>query len=244
MMKDGNKQWLVLEYEPVSLFSLRMSVSTSSGAKTLLVPTPFTVKMALVNSGFKLGGLELAEEIFDLLVNREICFNPPKDAVINHTFIRIKREPKEKSLNVPFNSTIAYREFCFFKGTLKIAIDVSSLEKKQQDLILSSAYRINYFGKRGSFFQFINYKMVEKELIGYTVSEVSTITSLESYGVSQFLDDLTQEPIKELWEKVNIYSSKTLTLGKERVLIPTLIPYKQKASTRNYTYFTNSGSNQ
>ena len=42
--------WLIAEYQPVSLFSLKNSLATSSGGKSLLVPTPYAFKMALLDA--------------------------------------------------------------------------------------------------------------------------------------------------------------------------------------------------
>ncbi len=42
--------WLHCSYEPVSLYSLKLSAATSSGGKTLLAPSPYAVKMALLET--------------------------------------------------------------------------------------------------------------------------------------------------------------------------------------------------
>ena len=42
--------WLEIIYKPTSLFSLKLSSSTNSAGKTLPCPSPYSVKMALLNA--------------------------------------------------------------------------------------------------------------------------------------------------------------------------------------------------
>ena len=59
--------WLVAEYQPVGLFSLKHASATSSGGKSLLVPTPFALKMALLDGACRLWGVSEAEAIWPVL---------------------------------------------------------------------------------------------------------------------------------------------------------------------------------
>jgi len=51
----GPGRWLLAEYQPTALFSLKISSATSSVGKTLIVPTPYSIKMALVDAAFRVG---------------------------------------------------------------------------------------------------------------------------------------------------------------------------------------------
>ena len=55
---SGPGRWLVVEYRPTALFSLKISLATSSVGKTLIVPTPYAIKMAYVDGGFRVGWTE------------------------------------------------------------------------------------------------------------------------------------------------------------------------------------------
>ena len=48
-LKTGasNLEWIVFAYQPTALFSLKTSRATSTVGKTLLIPTPYAVKMAV-----------------------------------------------------------------------------------------------------------------------------------------------------------------------------------------------------
>ena len=48
-------RWLVFQYAPAALFSLKSSRATSTVGKTLLTPTPYAVKMAFLDAALRHG---------------------------------------------------------------------------------------------------------------------------------------------------------------------------------------------
>ncbi|MHB8170812.1 MAG: hypothetical protein ACYDG6_04625 [Thermincolia bacterium] len=236
----GAGNWLIAAYRPNSLFSLRMSHSTSSGGKTLFVPTPYSFKLAMVDASFRAGGKELATRVFDLLKGREIRFQPPKHLTVNHTFVKIKREPKEKKPEEPYISSIGFREFCFYQGEMNVSVEVSNLKAYEVKEIIGVMAHINYFGKRGSFFQFLNSRVIEELPEGFIIPEESIGNNFNlRYQVVQFLDDLSEIHSKDLFERINSFSAKSIELGKHRVLKPYFLPYRMVSSSKNYTYYCN-----
>src|SRR5438552_14170022 len=108
----GPGRWLVIEYAPTSLFSLKTSLATSTVGKTLLVPTPYAVKMAVVDAGFRVGlPYEECGKLLQRLAAVEVRIAPPNAAVVSHTFLKIRQEVRDKTSSSPFSDTIAYREF-------------------------------------------------------------------------------------------------------------------------------------
>ena len=49
--------WWITTYEPVSMFSLKAASATSTGGKSLLLPTPFAFKMAILNVVIQIEGI-------------------------------------------------------------------------------------------------------------------------------------------------------------------------------------------
>jgi len=233
--------WLILHYDPVSLFSLRTTYSTSSGGKTLLIPTPYTFKLALVSAGFRMGGEKNAREIFDVIKGQEIKFSPPEHLTVNHTFIKIKREPKQKTPEQPFNSSIAFREFCYYQGEMQIAVQLQGLPKQEVDQLVEAAAHIHYFGKQGSFFQFTGFEQIEALSKGFMLHVPEELELADThYQVTQYLDDLGEVQTKDLFERINTYSSKTLELHKHRILKQYLLPYHLKRENNRYSYYRRS----
>lgn len=240
-MNANNQSWLVASFIPVSLFSLRSSYSTSSGGKTLFVPTPYACKLAMVDAAYRAEGESLARWVFNAVKNREIRIRPPEHLTVNHTFIKIKREPKRKNIYQPYISSIAFREFCFYKGLLHVAIAIESLTETDIDKIIRILAHINYMGKRGSFLQFRQARVLEGELAGFIlpVSSPNSHFNPNCYKVTQYLDDIGDIDTKDLFERINSYSSKNIELGKHRVLKPYMLPYRQVTSSKSFTYYHN-----
>ena len=208
----GMSRWLIAKYLPTSLFSLRMSHSTSSGGKSLYVPTPYSVKLAMIDAAFRAEGKQLAEQIFHWIKGREIRFCPPQHLTVNHTFIKIKREPKVPTADKPYISTIAFREYCFFNGSMDIAIAIGSLQEEAVEKIQYVLAHINYIGKRGSFVQFAGTNIYEQLPTGFTlpVPEALDLIDEKIYKVTQFLDDMGELGAKDLFERINTFSSNKI----------------------------------
>ncbi|MEL6525291.1 MAG: hypothetical protein AAFQ07_06225, partial [Chloroflexota bacterium] len=59
--------WVIAEYEATALFSLKPANATSSGGRTLLVPTPFAIKMAILNVVCLVEGVAQADSVCEWL---------------------------------------------------------------------------------------------------------------------------------------------------------------------------------
>src|SRR5262245_7833009 len=159
--------WTIAYYEPTGLFSLRPALSTASGAQSLLVPTPFAVKMALLDVAIHLYGVEQGATWWPDIRDLAVALALPDALVVNKTFIKIQRKadlPKQKGLDKdeyirdmltegkwPLGPTIAFREFVQFSGALGIAVQ---RHHPNIDLPLARLLaHITYLGKRGGFIQ-------------------------------------------------------------------------------------------
>lgn len=247
--------WLIIRYRPTTLFSLRMSHATSSGGKSLLVPTPYAYKLAMVDAAVRCDGLDTAKRVFDWIKDKEIRFRPPEHCVVTNTFIKILRKKEIKSkdkdpviaaqqqedlINHPFGSTIAYREFCFFCGELAVAIDIDELPDAAVRTLRQVAAHINYLGKRGSFMQYLG-----DEVVGSLPSPFTCLPNEMDdpsvYGIGHFLDDIGATDARDLFDRINTYGTKSVQLGKHRIMRHYLVPYVQRRSSRGYTYYRRGG---
>jgi hypothetical protein len=80
--------WLALRYRPTSLWSLKSSGATSSGAKSLLVPTPYGIKLGLIDAAIQAGRVSDGVSLFTLLRGRPLRICPPASAVVSATFLK------------------------------------------------------------------------------------------------------------------------------------------------------------
>lgn len=208
-------------YKPTALFSLRDSNSTSSGAKSLFLPSPYAIKMAFLNHAISLGGENFNENTkhFEIIRDALISYRIKGNFCVNNCFIKIQKQRDSE----PFKSTVSFREYIFLGDDLEIIFDVKDVE----DVIFMKQYlhRINYFGKRGCFFQFISYNDTPGEA---NVSPFDIESS--TFGVLQEYDDFDRELT---FDNVNSYSTGK-TLRNKKILVLPLISTSSSKSYTNY----------
>lgn len=228
--------WLIAEYEAVTLFSLKLSTATSSGGKTLLVPTPYALKMALLDSACRTLGVKQAESLWEEIRDLHVAIRPAPKVVVTNLFQRIlkpfKNPPKEGTPDSfgPFQRTIGYREYAQLVGSMAVALEVSEASKETfVDLLLN----ISYFGKRGGFMQLVKTPQFVEELLPQFVDATSQQTSFSIFGTLQVLDDCAPELT---FEKVNIYSGKKLKDG-DRIRRNVILPYRMTRSSKSFSLY-------
>lgn len=231
--------WLMTDYLVTGLYSLKVSTATSSGGKTLLVPTPYALKMALLDAGFRLLGAERAETIWPTLRDLQVACCLPQQAVVTNLFTRIlkpSRNPAPAGTPEagPLGRTIGYREYVHFGGPLGIALGVptDSLPDWLPQLMLG----INYLGKRGGFIQATCLPETTPDLPPGMVrlNPPGGQTQFAMQGLLQLLDDCGD---KMSFAQANIYSGKSVRTGKDRLSYPVVIPYRLVRSSKSYTLY-------
>lgn len=269
--------WITLTYAPATFFSLRPAHATSSGGKTLLCPTAFALKMALLNASIQTVGLEEGRRRFTTLRDLRIALRLPEQITVLKSFAKIQRpveikDSKGKDETVeefqarvqqkiaelmakgqyPFRPTIAYREFVQFGNpTIAPYDERTDRERTLDDYTFDVActspageivpwlgetlLAINYLGKRGGFVQPLFPPAVRDELNVTTFTEITRDSKAVLLdGTLQMLDDCGPALT---FEQANIYSSKRITLGKDRVLRHVVLPYRLDRSSRGYSHY-------
>ncbi|PJF41782.1 MAG: hypothetical protein CUN55_11470 [Phototrophicales bacterium] len=229
--------WVLANYEATALFSLRPATSTVSGGKTLLVPTPFALKMAIIATICETEGLETAKKMWGWLGNLTVALRPAPAVVVNNTFIKIlkpRRTPaKDGSADMGyFQRTISYREYAQLQGDFGVGLWVE--DEKQAEQIAGWLLCINYLGKRGSFIQIVDLPTLTHELPAEYIVVESAPQNMPLNALLMQLDDVGDGVT---FEHIDIYDKKRLTLGKHRVLRHVGLPYELVSSSRGYTYY-------
>jgi hypothetical protein len=232
--------WYQAFYVPISLFSLRQSLSTSSGAKTLLVPTPFALKMALLDAAIRILGKEQATLLFPTIRDLQIAIQLPAQLVVINSFLKIVRPKKNgpsddlgTGLITPLGSTIAYREFVSYDGALGLSLSDSKGNALPAEMVQLFA-QINYFGKRGSFVQLVEPLRTSDQLDEHWTLLTAEQRQFIADGTVQMLDDFGPSTT---FERADITSGIRITLGKERVQRPIVLPCRLVRSSRGYTLY-------
>jgi hypothetical protein len=238
--------WIVARYMPAALFSLKPAAATSSGGKTLLVPTPFAIKMALLDAAIRTMGLTGGENLFPHLRDLSIWLEIPSNLIVVKGFSKIQRPIRDKGDmekmreaqeigHWPMQPTIAYREYCYYDEVFRLAF-TSPEDAPVPEELMKLLPCINYLGKRGGFVQIMEPPQQMEHLPGDGFTELTpeSLHQFHSNGTLQVLDDCSKQLT---FQRANIYSSERITVGKERVLRHVVLPYRLKRSSRSYSWY-------
>lgn len=230
--------WYITTYRLVSPISLKLSTATSTGGKSLLLPTPFAVKMALLEPTLQDVGISQAEAAWEAICNASVAIDGPAKIMVNNTFVKIMKpvrgQPQpdvDTGLIPPMNHSIGFREYVWWQGNCRLAIEL--------DGDLDTAWsrrltRINYFGKRGGFVQAVAPPVTCDILDASFTNLCVTPESFAFNGTLQVMDDCAPNLS---FEYVDIYSAKPLRIGKDRILRHIVLPYEIERSSRSYTLY-------
>lgn len=252
--------WMLAHYLPVTPFSLKPAGVTSSGGKTLLVVTPYALKMALLDVAIRTLGLKTGEELFPRLRDLSVAIALPQDILVFKTFSKIWRPVESKDTKkpdetqegfeqrmqeklaekmekgqYPYYSTISFREYVTYRDAFHLALSVPNSTAALPDELPTLLSGINYFGKRGGFVQLMT-PPTEVEILPehFVHLTASTTQAFHMNGTLQVLDDCHTSLT---FRRANIYHPDRITLGKERVLHHVVLPYQLHRSSRSYSWY-------
>jgi hypothetical protein len=235
MLKPLNS-WLTVSYQPVSLFSLKRSDATSMAARSNFVPTPYAIKMALLKVLIEEEGYShqrhfdsWIQQNFTWIRDLQIHIFPPERLVVNRNGYKLRyydqtTDKSDKNRpTVPMQDGFVFREWVHFQGVLKICCGETD---KLADLERLFS-QINYFGKRGCFFQYLPDQSEQ-------TSEPQLQATLKSGFIVQPMDDLGE---KTTFSKINPFSNQKAALGKDRVIEAGFLPLKLVATSTHYDFY-------
>jgi len=233
--------WLIAEYRPVTLFSFKSGMATSSGAKTLFLPTPFAIRTALLDVAIRSNGLAVGPVTFAWIKELSIAVRPPERVVVTNLFAKILKPTRKKEAAGAMDRTLAFREYACLEGTVELAFQVMEERVKELQSLLA---QVNYFGKRGCFFQLLRppeiTEAVPKGFVpmdgvnvhGTQVSGQCPRTFVA--GLIQMMDDWGESLT---FAKANIHTDEKIVLGKDRVRKSIVLPYRLVRSSKGFSYY-------
>lgn len=235
--ETGEAKWLTVSYQPVSLFSLKRSDATSMAARSNLVPTPYSIKMALLRVLLEEQGQHHAED-FDRWIKQEFAWIrdlqifvlPPEKLIVNRNGYKLRyydqtADKADKSRStMPLQDGFVFREWVHLEGNLKICVGMSDRLLELEKLFC----QINYFGKRGCFFQYL------PEETQHSTEPLFQPTPERGFIV-QPMDDLGA---KTTFGRINPFSVEKAQLDKDRVIQPGLLPLQLTSTSARYDFYT------
>lgn len=234
--------WTIASYQPTSLFSLRPANATTSGGKTLITPTPYAIKMALLDVALRVYGQPTGTAWFPTFRDLEVAVCLPQHLTVINTFVKILRPHKHGAkdtfgtgLEGPMGNTISYRELVHFAGQIEIAVQ-NKRESKIKPPLPELLSQIHYLGKRGGFMQFTAVSTSQTFPSKFTILNPTQDEPFLANGMMQLLDDCGA---KMTFDHADVYSSKNISVGKPngRMLNSVILPYRASRSSRSYTLY-------
>jgi hypothetical protein len=204
-------------------------VATSSGGKSLIVPTPYAVKTALLDAAIRTRGLAQGKAVFPALRDLEIAIRLPRQILVNNTFKRILRAARRPSPGQwPYQHTIGFREYVQFAGPLSLAF------RGIDDGLVRLLPQVNYLGKRGGFMQLLERPRPVDSLASDFTVLTEGVEGTFPVGTLQMVDDWGD---KMTFDRLNIYSDKRITAGTHRIFHHVVLPHQPVRSSKSYTLY-------
>ena len=241
-VSEENSKWLTVYYQPVSLFTLKRSDATSMAAKSNLVPTPYSIQMALLKVLIETKGYEHRENFeewiedeFKWIRDLEIYIQPPKQLVVNRNGYKLrywnqqadkdyrKANNKQPPPIMPMQGGFVFREWVYMQGNLSICCG----ETERLDQLEKLFSLINYFGKRGCFFQYLPDETQKTEQPHYQTDPTNSF-------IVQPMDELGK---KSTFNRINPFSSEKASLKKDRIIKPGFLPLQLLATSARYDLY-------
>lgn len=245
--------WLIAEYRPCSLFSSKRVEATSTGGKTLLLPSPFNLRTALLDAGLRTRGAGAGPHLFNLIRSLGFAVRPPAVAVVTNLFAKVAKPPRRDTrrrggedeeedgeAGPGMQSSIAFREYVYFHGDLGLAVRGEEEALREVAGLLT---QVNYFGKRGGFFQLLGVPELRQDLPlgflpldGVVIGGGGQLQPSFFLGVIQLMDDWGPALT---FDKVNVYSDLSIDLGpgRDRERKTVILPYRAVRCSRGFTVY-------
>lgn len=221
--------WVLATYQPTTFFSLKPSNATSSGGKTLLTPTPYAIKMGLLDAAIRTEGIDYGKQVWEWIRTLPLAVDLPECAIVNNVFTRILK-PTRSGNQEGFDRSIGYREYVHFVGKIRLGFEVH--DDSQGGQLNRLLPHITYFGKRGGFFQFLP-PIQTVEILSSDF--IPLAEQAEAWHIDSQLQHLDDCDIKMSFDHADIYSGKNIRVGKERHTFLAMLPYRLRRSSRSFS---------
>jgi len=251
--------WLIAEYCPAALFSLKIGVATSTGAKTLFLPTPFAIRTALLDAAIRTRGIGIGEQAFAAIGSLRMAVRPPERVVVTNLFAKVQKprrtnkakgeDEEDETDHTPgaMQKTIAFREYAHLDGVVAWAFEGGTEALRWVE---SLAPQVNYFGKRGGFFQLNALPRWEQALPqGFIRADGLMLDNGQMGGVLPTQFPLGMIQLFDDWgptltfDKVNVFAERTrqneivIGIGKDRERKSVILPYRLARSSKSFSLY-------
>jgi CRISPR-associated Cas5-like protein len=218
--------WVGAKYRFASTFSYRIPYFSSSFAISAPVPSPSTIKLALVSSTInRTGNIDKGKELFNNIRNAKVEVELPETFAVFKAFMK---RLKKKRQGEGFDRTFGIREYILYNGNLGIRLEINSNE----NLVSEAFKKIQYIGTSDSICSYI--EELNESSPERIVKQSSPDFSGANKGVIYLLSDFSENTT---FNDINPFSGKKLKKD-NLILKPYLFPIRVKQKDKNCTVYT------
>jgi CRISPR-associated Cas5-like protein len=218
--------WVGAKYRFASTFSYRIPYFSSSFAISAPVPSPSTIKLALVSSTInRTGNIDKGKELFNNIRNAKVEVELPETFAVFKAFMK---RLKKKRQGEGFERTFGIREYILYNGNLGIRLEINSNE----NLVSEAFKKIQYIGTSDSICSYI--EELNESSPERIVKQSSPDFSGANKGVIYLLSDFSENTT---FNDINPFSGKKLKKD-NLILKPYLFPIRVKQKDKNCTVYT------
>lgn len=212
---------------PTALFSLKDSNATNSGAKSLFIPSPYAIKMSIINQAIILDNIDFKSngrnnDSFATVRDMRIEYRLRGNFCVNKCFLKILKP--SRSEKGAMQETVSFREYIHISEPIELIFEVS--DTAQKDFIKKYLHKVNYFGKRGCFFQFVEY------------SDSPSNINVHSFDSKKLMAGILQEhdDFHENWtfEHIDNYGGKNSVKRAKKLFV---LPIIQQSASKSYANY-------
>jgi len=204
-----------------------------------------------VDATIRSEGIAAGETLFEDLKRTAVGLLPAEHACVTNTFARSlkkTRGAKQGAQEVddgeeedgseeggwPFSRTLLYREICVLSGPLTVALGLR--EDRLREPFERAARGVNYFGKRGGFFQLLRMDVIDwLDARTVVVDPLGWEPKVTFVGeVACVLDDLGSAATLDA---VSPFSGASAAWGRDRVAQTRLLPVRRVATGSHFTAY-------
>ncbi|MGQ9680611.1 MAG: CRISPR-associated protein Cas5 [Candidatus Bathyarchaeia archaeon] len=219
--------WIGAKYHFASTFSYRIPNFSSSYALAAPVPSPSTVKLALISETIsRSGDVSKGKMLFEYLRDANVAIEIPSRIAAFKCFIK---RLKQKRQGKGFDLTFGIREYLVYSDPLNILLEIPDHSLND---IEKSLKTISHFGTSDSLCTCI--EIINREPLWDKCPKV--YSAGDKKGIIFLLTDFTN---KVAFDNVNPYSGVRMIKDKHIITKPYLFPLHLLAKESNYTIFEN-----
>jgi hypothetical protein len=224
-----NLTWLETEFTQVGAFSLRPSNTTANAGRSLLLPTPYAIKMALLDQLISQLGVEVASSHFAIIRDLEIYIEPPQMITVSELTRQIQRID-----DIPnrWKGNLVKQQYCLYSNPWHLCLGTWSNEFLH--LLSQLIVSLEYLGQRGGFIQSLGtVDIIDKPSPNYISLSREVDLRKVGMGVVQRMDDM-QSNLS--FEDVSRFNSGENLLDTRRQY-NILTPYRLIQNNNNYLVY-------